>query len=329
MRAAVVGLGWWGKQIVKCLGESDRITVTHGVDPFQAGLEGWAAGNHLTLAADFDAVLADPGIDAVILATPHSAHEEQVVRAARAGKQIFCEKPLALTGAGARAMVAACEEAGIVLGLGHERRWEPAMQELARLVTGGAVGRLLHVETNFSHDIFTRLDPANWRLGAGDAPAGGMTALGIHLTDFLVSLVGPARTVFARTGSIAFAPPRTDTVAVHVTFHSGITGLVTVLISTPFYGRFTIFGDRGWIELREVSNVDVDDPAELIVCDAGGNRTVTMHPVRNTVRMNLEAWADAVAGRGEYPIRPSEMVANIDLLEAIVTSAKTGGPVEL
>jgi predicted dehydrogenase len=329
MRAAVIGLGWWGRQIIGCLAGSDRITVTHGVDPWQSGLEELAAAHDLVIAPDFDAVLADPAVDAVILATPHSAHEAQVIAAADAGKQVFCEKPLALEAAGARRMIEACERAGIVLGLGHERRWEPAMEELRARVADGSIGRLLHVETNFSHDIFTRLDAGNWRLGATDAPAGGMTALGIHLTDFLVSLVGPARTVFARTGSIAFDPPRTDTVAVHITFASGITGLLTVLITTPFYGRFTIFGDQGWIELREISNVDVDDPAELVICDEGGRREVTMHPVANTVRMNFEAWADAVAGRADYRIKPAEMLANIELLEAIVTSARDRRPVEI
>ncbi len=329
MRATVVGLGWWGKQITNCLADSERISVTHGVDPFQDGLDDFAAENSLILEADFDAVLANPDIDAVILATPHSAHEEQVVKAAEAGKQVFCEKPLALTSEGARRMIAACDKAGIILGLGHERRWEPAMEELRRRVVGGSIGRLLHVETNFSHDIFAGLAADNWRLSPSDAPAGGMTALGIHLTDFLVSLVGPARTVFARTGSIAFEPPLTDTVAAHVTFASGITGLLTVLLTTPFYGRFTVFGDQGWIELREISNVDVDDPAELIICDRSGRREVSMHPVVNTVRMNFEAWAAAVEGEGDYRIKPSEMVANIGLLEAIVTSVRLQKPLEL
>ena len=104
---------------------------------------------------------------------------------------------------------------------------------------------------------------------------------------------------------------------------------MTVLITTPFYGRLTIFGDQGWIELREISNVDVDDPAELIICDSNGRRDVSLHPVVNTVRMNFEAWAAAVEGDGEYRIKPSEMVANIALLEAIVNSAKAQKAVEI
>ncbi len=329
MRAAIIGLGWWGKQITKCLSESDTITVTHGMDPLKDMLRDFSDKNSMVLTDNFEQILANPEIDAVILATPHSIHEEQVIKAARAGKHVFCEKPLALQASGARRMIAACKDAGVILGLGHERRWEPAMEKAHALICGGAIGKLLHVETNFSHNIFANLKPGNWRLNDSDAPAGGMTALGIHLTDYLVSLVGPAKTVFARTGSIAFDPPNTDTVAVHITFESGITGLLTVLITTPFYGRMTIFGDRGWIELREVSNVDHDDPAEMIVCDHEGKRNVSLHPVANVVRMNFESWASAVAGKSEYRIKPEEMVANIALLEAIVTSSQTGKPVEL
>ena len=88
-------------------------------------------GHPVNVYADYREMLADPGVEAVILTSPNHLHEEQAVAAAEAGKHVFCEKPLSLTGASAARIAAAAEAAGVTLGIGHERRFEPAMARLA------------------------------------------------------------------------------------------------------------------------------------------------------------------------------------------------------
>ena len=128
INAAVVGLGWWGKQIVNVvMGRSDRISIVRGVEVNPDAVADFAGEKGLALYSDYQQALDDPAIEAVILTTPHSTHEDLVLRAAAAGKQVFCEKPLALTADSAKRMVKACADAGLVLGVGHERRFEPAM----------------------------------------------------------------------------------------------------------------------------------------------------------------------------------------------------------
>jgi predicted dehydrogenase len=117
----------------------------------------------LTLAASYDAALARADVDAVILATPHSLHPEQIDRGAAARKHIFCEKPLALTKADAEWQWL-CREAGLVLGMGHERRFEPPIVDILQKASGGHLGRILQIEANFSHDKFMTLNKSNWRL---------------------------------------------------------------------------------------------------------------------------------------------------------------------
>ena len=102
IRAAVVGLGWWGQQIWSSLRGSERIEVVRGVDVNLDHLARFAERSGLALTRSYEEVLADAAVDAVILTTPHALHEEQVLAAAAAGKQIFCEKPLALNGASGR-----------------------------------------------------------------------------------------------------------------------------------------------------------------------------------------------------------------------------------
>ena len=92
LNAAVIGLGWWGKILTQTLAPSDKITVVKLLDVDAEGGAAFAAEHGIDFTTDFAAVLADDNVDAVILATPHSLHEEQIIAAAGAGKHIFCEK---------------------------------------------------------------------------------------------------------------------------------------------------------------------------------------------------------------------------------------------
>ena len=143
IRIGIIGLGWWGKQIVTCLAESPRFKVVAGCDidhntiaPFRG--RAWIRSGH-RLQRNCS---GDDDVDAVAVVTPHLLHEEMAIAAFAAGKQVFCEKPLALTAASAERILAACAKAGGVLGIGHERRYEPAMEEMRRLFESGALGRI-------------------------------------------------------------------------------------------------------------------------------------------------------------------------------------------
>jgi len=329
MRAAVIGLGWWGKQIIKCLNDSRKIEITHAFDPMIGESDSIFSEYSVNPKLDFQGIIASEDIDAVILATPNQFHEEQVIAAANHGKQVFCEKPVALKYESIKRMADACKNNKVILGVGHERRWEPAMVRLRKMLDNNLLGKILHMETNFSHDIFMKLDRNNWRLDPKSAPAGGMTALGIHLSDFFVSFLGPASRIYAKTGSIVLEHPQKDTLSVNLRFKNNVTASLAVMISTPFYGRFTVFGEEGWVEIREISNVDVDDPAEFIYCNKNGERIVEEYSVVNTVKMNFEEWADAVEGRGSYRITIDEIIANVQILESIINSSNSNQIVDL
>ena len=153
MRAAVVGLGWWGKVIVKNLAKSDKINVVCGVDQDLSNLKQFGVDYNIQLSDSYTSILSDHSIDSVILATPNRLHHTHIIAAAEAGKFIFCEKPLCLNAENAEEAIRACRKNGIILGLGHERRFEPAMKSLFDHVAQGDIGKVLHVETNFSHDF--------------------------------------------------------------------------------------------------------------------------------------------------------------------------------
>jgi predicted dehydrogenase len=290
----------------------------------------FAAAHRFDLAENYRDMIENRDIDALAVVTPHDLHEEMALAAFAAGKQVFCEKPLALTTASAERILKACAELGGVLGIGHERRYEPAMEEMRRLYESGALGRILHMDANVSHSNFRKMDPSNWRRDPKHAPAGAWTALGIHLGDLFVSLAGKPTRVAARTASQLFAPPSEDFVSAEIDFTSGARGRITCLSTPPFYARFTLICDKGWVEVQEGGNVDQGIPLSFVHCNADGSRETRSYSHVNTVRMNFEAWADAIEGYAPYRFSAGELLDNIRILDALVRSAAADGkPISL
>jgi predicted dehydrogenase len=327
VKVAMIGLGWWGKKMTAVLQKAQAdIEIVCAAEPDQSGAE-FAAANGFKHYSSMREAIAHPGVEAVILATPHSLHAEQIKMAVAAKKHIFCEKPLALTRKGAEAAVNACKKNKLVLGMGHERRWEPPIAKMLELTRSGGLGRIQQVEGNFSHDKFTTLDPKNWRLNKKEAPVGGMTATGIHLTDLSVALLGDAKDLRASCEKLSSKIPQGDTMSVHIRFKKGGTAYVSASLAMPFISRFAVFGSKGWIEIRDKAHVEA--PAGWVVTSAmaGGSITVTELPPAEPVKDNLVAFADAVRGKAAYPITSKDLIANISILEAIIKSAAKDGAV--
>ena len=196
--AAIVGLGRWGRSLVESVqGKSDRLRFVIGVEPAMDGAREFAAKHRFRLVSGLEEALGDLSAAAVVLATPHSLHRPQVLAAARAGKHVYCEKPFALTRADAKAMLQACASANVVVGVGHNRRWWPAMRELKSLVESGRLGTLLHLEGHNSNENSNAV-AGGWRTLESESPGGGMTGAGLHALDAMVGIAGPVKRVQAQ-----------------------------------------------------------------------------------------------------------------------------------
>lgn len=310
VRAGIVGLGWWGKNIVNAVqGKTERLHFIRGVSKEPDGVRDFAAKHEFELSTELDDVIGDPRVQAVVLATPHSLHVDQIVAVARAGKPVFCEKPLALRKADAVRGVEACRKAGVVLGIGTNKRFWPAMPALKKVVASGVLGEILHIESHYSNEN-SGANFSAWRDLASESPGGGMTGAGIHALDSLVHLMGPLKRVHGQLIVRKPRPDPSDTVSVILEFHNGVSGFLGTVRASPFYWRVHVFGRNG--------SAEAIGENELVVRLPGGKVERSSFEKIDTLRAEFEAFADAVEGRAPYPITPEQMINVVGAFEAII-----------
>jgi predicted dehydrogenase len=317
LNLAVIGFGWWGQHIAARLASSDvvRPVVVAEVDPERRAL---AAGRGLDVVASFEEAIARADVDAVALTSPNSLHESQTIAAAKAGKHVFCEKPFALSGASAKRAVAACREAGVTVGVGHERRYEPALVRVKAMIDAGELGTIMHAEANFSHDKLIHVPSGDWRTKKATAPAGAMTAMGIHLSDMMIWMFGRVDRVAAFTAHRALDWETGDLVTAQLKFEAGMTATFSAILYTPHFIRLQVFGTRKWVEV--INSTHPDTPGgivDLLIHETGKEPIRETFEWTDSVKANLEAIAEAAAGASAYPISDDDIVHNIELLEAI------------
>jgi predicted dehydrogenase len=319
LNAAIVGLGWWGRELVHSIqGRSPLIRVTRGVTLEPELARDFAAKMNFALGTSYQDVLDDPAIDAVILATPHTKHREQVEAAAAHGKHVFCEKPFALSIADARAAILACRRAKVALGVGHNRRLWPSVAAVKDLVASGRLGTVMFAEGNYSHDILAGTPLDNWRSAPEETRAGGMTGMGIHLLDTLGFALGPMAKVSALSTRRTLPFAAGDTTQALLTFRNGATATISTTLKTPgFVWRLAIYGSDMWAESLGETTV--------VTCRTKGEPQTLEAPPANHIGMNIESFAGAALGKASFHIDDDGILHTVGALEAVFRSADAGG----
>ncbi len=334
IRAAIIGLGTWGQNLVRSVqGASPHIQFTSAATRTPDKARDFAQAHGLRMLADYEAVLADPSIDAVVLATPHSMHTDQIVAAAKAGKHVFSEKPLGLDAASAQRAAQACADHGVTLGVGYNWRYQPALQAIRRLIDDGTLGRVMHLEGNFCGPSAYRFPRGHWRHDTGEVPAGGMTGRGVHVIDAMLSLAGPIEQVTAQSFRLAQDFGVDDTTSMLLRFASGATGYLGTVIATAETWRMQVFGSNGWAEVGDVEHLTTWELATCLIDRE--NITVKQRPhvqtfdKTSTERAELEHFAQQAAARKALAVPGGDAVHNVAVLEAILQSVATQQPVRV
>ena len=325
VRVAAVGTGWWAGTLADAARRGTGLAIVACTSRSPSKRAAFAKTYGCRDLPTLEVALADPEVEAVFIATPHSVHAEQVVAAARAGKHVFADKPFTLTVADALRATEACRRAGVVLAIGHQRRRQPASRALKRLIDEGTIGRVAQIEGNFSADIGFALKPGMWRTLRAETPGGPMTNLGIHHVDTFQYLLGPISRVAAFARRVALAGVEIDdSTSILFEFASGSLGyLGTSWIHANRTSVITLHGTeaQAWSEA---------DGARLFLAHRGQpeRAAVPLAPADAVVE-ELAEFARCVREGARPEVGGEEATKNIAVLEAIVESAQTGRTVQL
>ena len=308
--------------MINRLSSSNKVKIVNLIDPYpdEDALK-LAESKDLRIFDEFDDAIKNDNINAIILCTPNSFHMEQTINAANLGINVFCEKPLSLISSEVKNMIKVCNDNNVILGVGHERRFESGWKKLKALVNQEVLGNIMYAEGHFSHDKLANLALDNWRTDPKYAPAAGMTGMGVHLTDLMIWLFGPVKSVYASTAQRALKYKTGDVVSASLNHESGLSTQITAILKTPHYQRITIWGENGWVELVDSSHPDTPGPSFMKIVMNDGSVKEENFDWTDTVSANIENFSDAINKEDEYLFKDIEKFQNIAVLEAIYLSS--------
>lgn len=316
LNMAVFGPGnWAGRLVGSVQGKSDKVAFKAAASRNPDKHAEFAAKFGISIAGR-DEVLADPAIDAVLIATAHSDHRDLAIAAAEQGKHVFLEKPMALTAADARQIIEACDKARVKLAHGFNRRFSPAYREMLKRLHASEIGELLHLEGQFSGPSGYSLKPGMWRAERAECPVGAMTARGIHALDAMISMAGPVKSVFCFSENRVIGVDVDDVTSGLLRFDSGATGYISSHHATGEIWRLQVYGSKGWMEMR--------GDTDLVVRTLGNEPEAIPLIATDKERAELEAFADCIAGTKPYPATNQQALNGIAVIEAMVASSQSG-----
>ena len=327
IRAAIVGLGRWGRALVTSMqGKSAEFSFVRGHTRTRASAQDFCRAHGVPLVDSYEQILADPEIDAVVLATPHSLHESQIVAAAAAGKHIHVEKPITLDRATADRAIAAARNAGVVLAVGYCRRFHPSVVEVRQRLAQGWLGRVVSMVAQHTTSTAQFISPDNWRAAPEEAPGGAMTAVGVHALDHMIEFAGRVRDVRCVT-TRAIPSLSDDTTTVMLRFESDATGLIFCSVATATNFSFTLYGSKG---LAEISRPNLEALRFVSTSDAPPTGAVLAPPDErhehagfDMLSAELTAFARAIRERKPYPVPIEDVLHGMSVFDALVQAARS------
>jgi predicted dehydrogenase len=323
VRVASVGLGWWGGVLADAVVASEGIELVSCFARDPQRRTAFAEKYGIDAADDLDALLADDTIDGIVVATPHSVRAGLIEQAAAAGKHVFVEKPLALNSSDARRCVDAARQSGVVLQVGHNKRRQTGNRLAHQRLADGELGQLQMIETNISGPLSFKPDLPEWRQTREECPAGGMTAMGVHMLDTILYLGGPVARVYCRSTQVAGKLAIDDVTMVLLELQSGALAYLGTMLAVPTTSAVAIKGTDAafWSE--------ADGTRAFEQKRADPYRSEVSIEAIDTVKDEITEFARCIATGAQPETGGAQGALVVELFEAIVESAGSGTPVDL
>ena len=343
VRVALIGAGAWSGAVCDAMMKSKKVELVTCFDIISEKRRALSDKFGCSDEASYEDVIKRSDIDAVHLISPNAMHAEQAILAARHGKHVFVEKPLTNTIEDAQKTIAACQEARVVLMVGQHLRRLAGFRKLKELIAGGAIGKPIQVEANFSQNLGFALTPESFRWRGDDSgcPAGALMTLGIHHSDLMNYLLGPIETVFAYFNRLYIEAPVEDVNTTICKFKSGVLGYLGTNFASPKSCWVSVYGTeanlRCTVTLQELpfeeyllrwQKIDEDTRVQIFKKGKTGGEDVALD-AGNPILEEIDEFADCIR-TGKKPETGGEGGLNaLAYIRAAIESARTGKQVKI
>jgi 1,5-anhydro-D-fructose reductase (1,5-anhydro-D-mannitol-forming) len=322
IRFGIVGFGLHGdRRLMPGFAQSKRCEVTALQRRNLSKAKSSAAQYKIPLAFESVADLcARPEVDAVLVTSPDALHLSDTLTALSHGKPVLCEKPMAMSAAEVRQMIAAADSAKLLLGVAQIFRHENSTRWFRDQIASGAIGRPVYARSEFcysaqNHGRAWLTDP---KLAAG----GPIADVGVHCIDTLrFVLQDEVVRVTSRAVSDDRSGPVEAVAAITLEFAKGTLGTVLVSTRADYRTPLEVVGERG--VLYADNGLIVDNPIELRLRQ-GDKQSITTVSNAEAYGLQVDAFADALEGRAAFPVPATEGLINQEILDAAFRSLKTG-----
>ena len=323
VRVGCLGMGWWSDVLADAMTRSDRFEIVSCYTRSDDKRKAFAKKYGCTAVASYDALLGDKSIEAIVNTTPNNVHRETTEAAARAGKHVFLDKPIANTISDGKALTAACRKAGVVLALGYQRRKESHFRWVKKQIDDGVFGKLVNAEANISRDRLGKIDLSSWRYTAEGMPGGVMLQIGIHYSDVLEYLMGPIVAVSGRLAQLVLPGHNPDVASLVLEHENGaLSTLNASYASASEYYCMNIYGKE--------ASAYYDLHQGLRFLKRGTEKSNPVACEKNdAIREELDEFADAVHGKGKPEMDGEASTRSLAVLRAGIKSAREGRRVEV
>ncbi len=276
---------------------------------------------------DYGGLLRNPDVTVIAIHTPNAQHAEQAIAAARAGKHVFCDKPMATSAADAERIVRECEKAGVTLGVNFHNRHMPCFVETRRVVQSGEIGDVLMVQLEAGAGRGAASVAQTWRQDPAMAGLGTTMNVGTHVYDILRYILGSE--IITVTAMFDTAPGVMEATSLATfKFANGAMAQVNVNQSTPNpYNDFVIYGSKGRITGRALTRSRAG--GELLVRLNDGNERKTEYPAINAHAACVVAFSKALLEGGAPAASGIDGLRSVQLTDAMGKSAWEGVHVRL
>jgi len=342
VRTGLIGCGSFSNIIAAEIKLCEKTELIACFDPIPENNKKCAQTFGCEVEGSYQAVIERDDVDALFILSPNANHAEQAVYAAKNGKHVFVEKPIANTIADGKRVMAACNEAGVVLMVGHYRRRNTGNRKVKELIEQGAIGDPVMIEANVSNHLGLELTPDKFRWRGDDSgcPAGSLMTMGIHHVDVFNYIFGPIKSVSAIFNKLYVRADVEDINTTICQFESGTLGYIGTNYVSRKANWMNVYGTKANIQLTiTLPDVPFDEHLKvnmeqsrytrLSVIEKGGAPKDIALALTDPFLEEIEEFADCVRSGGRPETDGRAALAALAYVRAAIESAETGRHVKL